>query len=282
MHNKIKILQLRIVFILTLVLFLSQNVLGGAWTQKKGTAYFKLSLRYLSGDKFYDEDGIKQPTAKLSDFTIGLFGAYGLCDDLTIFMNASPFKSIKFDAPEEALHNTKESGFGDISTGVKYRLAKFGSTVISTKLILNVSIGKSEINDGLWIGSGDFNQAIGLDIGHSFYPLPLYVTGGITFRNRTEGFSDEFNYLIEGGYKLLRDLSVVVRFHGQLSLKNGNADIKGGFGTYSNNQQYIAYNASLVYKINKILGVSGTYESGTNGRNIISAPVYTAGVFITI
>jgi hypothetical protein len=72
-----------------------------------------------------------------------------------------------------------------------------------------------------------------------------------------------------------------VRFHGQVSFENGDENIYGGFGTFSNNQQFIAYNAELVYKFAKNVGIKGYYESGTNGKNIISAPVVTLGFFFT-
>ena len=55
----------------------------------------------------------------------------------------------------------------------------------------------------------------------------------------------------------------------------------GGFGTFMNNQQFIAYNAELVYKVTKNFGVKGYYESGSNGKNIISTPVISAGIFFT-
>ncbi|MFC2094751.1 hypothetical protein ACFLSH_03885 [Bacteroidota bacterium] len=130
-------------------------------------------------------------------------------------------------------------------------------------------------------GSNDFHQTIGLEYGYSLYPVRAYFNAGISFSNRTNGFSDQFNYAIEAGYRFFKNLSLIVRFHGQVSFENGDSDIYGGFGTFSNNQQFIAYNAELVYKFTNNVGIKGYYESGTNGKNIISAPVITVGLFFT-
>ena len=79
----------------------------------------------------------------------------------------------------------------------------------------------------------------------------------------------------------MKNLSLIVRFHGQVSMDNGDANVIGGFGVYSNNQQFIAYNAELAYKFTDNFGVKGYYESGGAGKNIISAPVLNVGMFFT-
>ena len=66
-----------------------------------------------------------------------------------------------------------------------------------------------------------------------------------------------------------------------ISFDNGDPNVLGGFGTYQNDQQFLAYNAELVYSITDNWGVSAYYESGTNGKNIISAPVLNFSVFFT-
>ncbi len=108
------------------------------------------------------------------------------------------------------------------------------------------------------------------------------MTELVSFTNRSEGFSDEFRYYIEGGYNFGKDFTIIGRFHGLVSLKNGNDNVIGGYAIFMNNAQYFAYNIELVYKINKNFGVSAYYESGGGGKNIISAPVLNAGIFYTL
>lgn len=265
------------------IIFLVQSTLmAGAWTQKKGKVYSKMDFRYLSGTKIYDSDGIKIPTAEFKDLTLGVFGSYGVTDNFTAFINFAAFKSVKLDTPSTAVgFNTDVSNIGDIDIGIKYKLTQIGKTVISTKLILGIPTGESTIDGGLWTGSGNFNQLIGIEAGHSFYPFPAYISGGIAFNNQTKGFSDEFKYIIEGGYSFSKQLSLTLRFHGNVSFNNGDPNIRGGYGMFSNNQEYIAYNAELVYKFSSNIGIKGYYESGTNGKNIISAPVFNVGIYFT-
>jgi len=266
-----------------LIIFFMQSIAAaGAWTQKKGKGYYKMDFRFLSGAKIYNSDGVKVPIPKFNDMTIGIFGSYGITDDFTTFLNFAAFKTVKLDTISTVVgFDTDVKNIGDIDVGIKYKLGQFGKTVISTKLILGLPTGKSTPDGGLWTGSGNFNQLIGLEVGHSFYPVPIYLSSGIAFNNRTSGLSDEFKYIIEGGYKFTKRLSLTLRFHGVVSFNNGDPNVKGGFGMFSNNQEYIAYNAELVYKISDGFGIKGYYESGTNGKNIISAPVFNVGIFFT-
>jgi hypothetical protein len=269
-------------FSILIIIFLQSTALAGAWTQKKGSGYYKMDFRYLSGTKLYSPDGVKIPIPKFTDITIGIFGSYGITNEFTAFIGISPYKSVKLDTTAAAFgSDTDVSGFGDIALGGKYRLTKFGKSVISGKLILVLPTGKSEPDSGLWIGSNDFHQTLGLEYGYSLYPVPAYLNAGVSFSNRAEGFSDLFNYAIEAGYRFFNNISLIVRLHGQVSFENGDDKIYGGFGTFSNNQQFIAYNAELVYKFANNVGIKGYYESGTNGKNIISAPVFNFGLFFT-
>jgi hypothetical protein len=197
-------------------------------------------------------------------------------------LNAAVFKSVKLDTSTVALGFDNEvSGFGDILIGAKYKLAKFGQSFVSGKFLLNLPTGESSPDSGLWTGSGDYHQTVGLEYGYSLWPIPAYLNAGVTYTNRTQGFSDEFRYGIEAGYTIINNLNLIVRFHGQVSMKNGDPNVKGGFGVFSNNQQYIAYNAELAYKFTDNFGVKGYYESGGAGKNIISAPVINVGLFFT-
>ena len=282
MNYKILLKNNLILLSISIILLMQSTATAGAWTQKKGRGYYKMDFRYLSGTKIYSPDGVKVPIPKFTDMTLGAFGSYGITDEFTGFIGAALFKSVKLNTTaEEFGSDTEVSGFGDIAVGGKYRFAKFGKSVVSGKLILVLPTGKSEPDSGLWIGSNDFHQTLGFEYGYSLYPVPAYLNAGVSFSNRTNGFSDQFKYAIEAGYRFFKNLSLIVRFHGQVSFENGDEKIYGGFGTFSNNQQFIAYSAELVYKFANNVGIKGYYESGTNGKNIISAPVINFGIFFS-
>jgi hypothetical protein len=274
--NKLILLSISIIFLLQTI------AMAGAWTQKKGKVYAKMDFRYLSGTKIYNSDGIKIASPQFKDLTLGVFGSYGITDNFTTFINFAAFKTVKLDTlSTDVGFDTDIKGIGDIDIGLKLKLGQFGKTVISTKFIVGIPTGESTTDGGLWTGSGNYSQLLGLEVGHSFYPFPSYISGGIAFKNQTEGFSDEFKYIIEGGYRFSKVISLTVRLHGVVSFNNGDPDVKGGYGMFSNNQKYIAYNAELVYKFSSNFGVKGYYESGTNGKNIISAPVFNVGIYFT-
>jgi hypothetical protein len=280
MNIKILLKNNLIILSILMIPLMQSTAEAGAWTQKKGGGYYKLDFRYVRGEKIYSPDGIKLAIPKFTDMTLGAFGSYGITDEFTGLISAALFKSIKLDTTA-FVSDTEVSGFGDIAIGGKYRIAKFGKSVVSGKLILVLPTGKSEPDSGLWIGSNDFHQIVGFEYGYSLYPIPAYLNAGVTFSNRSNGFSDLFNYAFEAGYRFFKNLSLIVRLHGQVSFENGDENIYGGFGIFSNNQQFIAYNAELVYKFTNNIGIKGYYESGTKGKNIISAPVLNFGLFFT-
>ena len=45
--------------ILLILMFPGKEIFAGAWTQKKGTGYYKADFRYLGGNKIYDSNGDK-------------------------------------------------------------------------------------------------------------------------------------------------------------------------------------------------------------------------------
>jgi hypothetical protein len=280
LNNTKKFLPALMILIILLIPY--ESILAGAWPQKEGGGYYKLSFRYLKGDKIYNSDGDKVPIPEFTDITLGLFGSYGLTGKLTAFMNVGLFKSTKLDTTSQAFgSDTDVSGFGDISVGLKYGIVQLGKTIISAKLIFGIPTGLSSPDGGLWIGSGNANQLIGIEAGHSFWPSGFYLTEGISFNNQTNGFADQFRYYVEGGYRFSKSFLLIARVHGLYAFDNGDPNVLGGFGTYQNDQQFLAYNAELIYSITDNWGVSAYYESGTNGKNIISAPVLNFSVFFT-
>jgi hypothetical protein len=282
MKFKANHLQTDFIFIILLLILPSKDLIAGAWPQQKGTGYYKADFRYLSAKKIYTSDGEKVAIPDFTNMTVGVAGFYGFTDNLTFILNATVYNSVKLDSSVAEFGSDNDvQGFGDIIVGVKYGLAKFGKSIISAKLLLNLPTGISSPDGGLWTGYGDYYQTIGLEYGYSLWPITGYLNAAVAYSNHTQGFSDLFNYGIEGGYTFIKNLSLILRLHGQLSIDNGNPDVLGGFGVFSNNQQFIAYNIALAYKFTNNFGVKGYYEGGGAGKNIISAPVFNVGVFFT-
>jgi hypothetical protein len=273
---------MKIFCVVTLItVILSKNIFAGAWPQKKGSGYYKLSLRFIYAEDFYDESGEKIPlNGTFTDLTVGFYSEYGLFDNLTLTTGILGYRYIEFESnPGPEYNLNSESGIGEAIIGFRSLLFTFEQTVVSGSLNLNIPLGKSTPDGGLLLSSGDFYQGVNMQVGHSFYPLHAFFNIFLAYNNRTEGFSDEFRYGVEGVYTFYTDLSLILKVKAQQPMYNGRDDKVGGLGILLNDQKYIAYGAELVYKLTKNFGLTAFYESGTAGKNIISAPVYTFGVF---
>jgi hypothetical protein len=134
---------------------------------------------------------------------------------------------------------------------------------------------------GLYIGDGEFNQLLKLQLGISFYPLPIYFSGEAGFNNRSNGYSDEFHYLAEVGYIFKNKLLLVFRTRGVESLKNENDPTVGdSFGLFANNQRYLTYGPEISYWFYPAFGISAGVEGATRGENVLSAPAFSFGIFL--
>ncbi len=105
--------------------------------KKKEADIIKQISDTLGGNKIYDSNGDKVAIPDFKDMTVGVFGSYGITDDLTLMVNAAVFNNVQLDTTATAFgSDTEVKGFGDIFVGAKYKLAKFGQSVISGKFYL--------------------------------------------------------------------------------------------------------------------------------------------------
>ena len=277
---------------LVILLFITANILqAGAWTQGKNKYYFQASYQSLSGDQFYDADGNKISMNKLTDHTISLYGEYGLTDDITIFGYIPFYKDLTIEDTEGGIipdvktvgGDRNKGGVSDIDFGAKIKLASYKQSVFSASVLFGIPTGDSDEQGGLVLGDGEFNQAVIFNAGHSLYPLPSYITWGLGYNNRTEGYSDEIFAYLEGGYSFMeRKLTLILKVRGLFSVDNGDGLAKGGYGkVFADEQSYIAYGPTINYKLNKNLGINASVTTGAAASNIISALVYRVGISIS-
>lgn len=265
------------------VLFLFPLIVeGGGWTQKKSGGFFILEYRFLKSSKYLDDLGEHIQIPELTDASFNIYGEYGLTEKLTISLNFPFYKMLKKDVsyhPGIYGNLEKSNGIGDPDLGLRYNVYSVGQTVLSTSFILGIPIS-NKVDSVLPLSDGEFNQIFGFEIGHSFYPIPAYFTGEIKFNNRTNGYSDQLYYAIEGGYNLFKNLLLNLRLHAVQSLHNGTKENKDFTLLFANNQQFIAYKFGAFYNLNKNLGITTSFESGIIAYNIQSAPVFTIGMFL--
>lgn len=265
---------------------LAGPVLGGAWTQPRGGGYFKLNSQMVRGDRFYDRQGSCMAIPTLADYTLSLYGEYGLREQLTVVGYLPFFKRITLNKqvgrPSRFLYfkGDAQTGVADADLGVRYRLLQRGGTVLSAGLSFGLPLGRDQQENGLLTGDGEFNQALTLQVGRSFYPLPAYLSAELGVNNRTRGFSDEFLYAAELGHTFGAAFTAIVRLRGVESLKNGDGAVMGGMGgLYANDQGFLAYGTELLWAPRPSCGISFSLTGAARLRNSLSAPALSLGIF---
>jgi len=261
---------------LLFLFFFSTPAFPGAWTQKHGEGYYKLGLRVIRADQFYDASGDKTPIPTLTDVGTGLYAEYGLTDRLTVIANLQFFRQLTLDTPDDS-----KSGLADSDFGVRWQVLGKGRTVVSTEILLGLPLGDNTHPNGLLTGDGEFNQLVRIQAGHSFYPSPLYFTADFGVNNRSEGYSDAVHYGAEIGYTLQGKFLLIFRVRGLESFENGSENIAGGVGgLYANDQRYLAYGPELNFFLNEVVGLSAGFEGAIFAENEPATLAFSFGIFL--
>jgi len=261
----------------------SSPVYAGAWVQPRGRGYYKLESRVVRADTLYTREGDRVAIPTVGEYTISLYAEYGLSGRVTGLAYV-PGKRLTLNAVESRSSGSpladgdSTGGLADLDVGIRLAIRKDRPTVVSAGLLLGLPTGDEERDSGLLTGDGEFNQALSLQAGRSFYPRPLYVSGEAGFNHRTEGYSDELRYLVEVGGTIRDRLTLSFRVRAVESLENGDAPV-GGSGLYANDQEYVAYGPELHWRWRGRFGVTATVEGATAARNVLAAPAYALGVY---
>lgn len=272
--------------LLMAMLLLVQPARADGWTLKRGRAYYKIGLYTFRATRYYDPGGALIQIPTLSDYTFSFYGEYGFTDRITVVAYVPFFERITLN---KQVGST--SGFvfsdGDAVTsiadpiiGVRFGLIQGGPTVLSARFNVGLPLGNDDQPSGLYTGDGELNQMIGLEAGHSFYPIPAYAIATIGFNQRSKGFSDEVVYSVEAGYTVANAFTFIARMRGVEPMRNGDPDIGGGRGLYGNNQRFLSFGAELAYTRNDAYGLSIGVEGVTRAQNVLSAPALSIGFFV--
>ena len=279
-------------FSVLLLCFFSTSWAGGPWPQLKGKGYFKLSAWWLKYDQHYTDAGRIDPNITTGIFNTSFYGEYGLTDRLTTqlyfpFFSRNYMNNVISGTTGELITKGEAiNSLGDTDIGIKYALTQPGSKIpIAASLILGLPLGKDVggTEENLQTGDGEFNQLFQVHAGTGFTigQSSAYASLLAGFNNRTNNFSDEWRYGIEGGVALFdQKLWTIFRLNGVESLKNGaTAASITSTSIFANNTEYTSYAIELAYYLTTNLGISATYASAFRGEIIAAAPSYSFGIF---
>jgi len=274
-----------IIFVIFFMLLMPSWLFAGAWTQKKGYIYQKLSYGYYSTDENFGSGGGYDETAKKRDLRLKFisrdttwYGEIGITDNLT-FIWSVPYKNMSWTeerrSSDKRLKGLTHSCLGDLDLAVKYSFLN-GPTALSAQFLF-----KSELlydkNETLMPGNNQSDYELRLLAGRSLWPWG-YVNIEAGYRWRTQAPADEFRYLVEYGLDWKR-LYTFVKLNGILSADNG--DEPSGNQVSGNPSLGIEYDLGTIDitvggKLLYGFALEGYYRKDLYGKSI--AKGYTLGL----
>jgi protein XagA len=255
-----------------------------AWTKSKGTGFYKLDFTSIKASDVFDTKGDVIPFRSLGNYTTSFYGEHGITNKITAFAYVPFFvRNVVNQTKGRQTGNIIEpaitnNSFGDMDLGLRFTLP-VKAFAMSANLILGLPTGDAKQEDALFTGDGEFNQMLKLAAGTG--GKRWWSQAAMGFNNRTKGFSDEFRYDFEIGYKLFNDrFLAILKINGIESLNNGTVQA-ANTGLFSNNVEYMGIGPEFLYYANakKTIGVSARVAGAFKGQNVLAAPSMSVGVF---
>ena len=255
-----------------------------AWTKSKGKGFYKLDFSAINAADVFDMAGKVVPFRTLGNYSTSFYGEYGLTDKIMAIAYV-PFyvRNVVNETKGRQTGNIIEPGiandnFGDVDLGFRFALP-IKNVAVAATLMLGIPTGDAKQVDGLFTGDGEFNQLLKIGVGTG--GKRWWTQGAMGYNNRTKGFSDEFRYDFEFGYKFFNDrLLAIFKINGVESLNNGTAQA-AVTGLFSNNVEYLGIGPEVLYYVNskKTIGISARIAGAAKGQNVLAAPATSVGIF---
>jgi hypothetical protein len=249
----------REIFIAILLLLSLTNLYAGAWSQKKGHYYTKISYIYSTADGIFGSD----IPSLFDNSSIYLYGEYGLLDRLTAI---GSLPALKNSVTEANFLRGETTGFlvGDLE--VKGRYQFLDAPVVASGVIgVKIPVGY-DIYDIPPLGNGETDLDLKLALGASLYPIPAYATGDIGYRLRGGDFVNEFNFSFEVGYTLWN--KYLIRFVSDGIEATREAQGESNLIGFPLAQEQIRIGGGLIFILSQNIEIDFLYLKTTSGHNI--------------
>jgi protein XagA len=254
-----------------------------AWTKSKGTGFYKLDFSTIQATDVFSPKGDLIPTRDLGNSIASFYGEYGITSKITAiayvpFLVNSTAGALPASGTIPALPSASFNSFGDVDLGFRIALP-VKNIAMSVNVLFGLPTGSPTQANGLATGDGEFNQMIKLAVGTG--KTRWWTQGAIGYNNRTKGYSSEFRYDLEFGYKFFNDrLLTILKLNGVESLNNGTV-APAKTGLFSNDVVFAGIGPEILYYANakKTIGVSARLAGSLRSQNILAAPSLSFGVF---
>ena len=256
---------------------------GGGWTRPKGHGYTKIGLTIANTDKYHPLAGGTISTAQFQQQVYSLYGEYGLTAHIEATLNFPFFRRATF--PD----TSPGQGVGDPEVGLRYGVLT-NKWPLAVQVAVQAPLGNPNTvgiyqNDPtnfvyLPTGNGQWNIWTRASLSHTLGPLPAFFTLEAGYNTRTAGFTDQYAYGAQIGYKFFDKLWLTASAR---TLDNVHAPDPGKLNKIGLGEGVAYSTASLgaSYNFTRHLAVTADAAGGFGKlRNVYSGVQYTFGVAV--
>jgi hypothetical protein len=275
-----------------LVSVLPSAGLSGAWVQKKGGYYLKLTAAHIYTTEEFDSAGNLRPIREgepgignTSYRELYLFGylEYGVAKRLTLVANL-PFKiatsrRTELPGPGSPMRSVEVVTGGLSDLNVSARVLLFGTSApvsVQAGAILPLGYDPSPPGQGAPLGSGKVDFEGLLLSGVSLWPIRAYLTGHAGYRIRGGSeFADQYLYQVEGGVTP-GPWFAKVTLEGIYSARKGAG---GGSATIATtNQDVLKLIPTIAYRFDHRFALGAELIHTVSGKNTVAGTTYSVEV----
>ncbi len=262
---------------LLIVVFLPLYSLSAAWVRPASEFLVAVDTSFISAKKFYDSSGNVVDSRNFSEISANLYAEAGVTSFYTTGVYFPALRNLAFKA-DDTNAAANFTGVGDVTLLQKLQFFQSGGLFLNFELLNGIPTGNDTQPDLLLTGDGEFNflprLALAYVMGNWFFTLDA----GYNFRTRE--FSDEIHVNAEVGVSLLqRQLFLIVGFNQQSSLKNRSRVLVTPL--ISNETSFSAYSLRVAWQFAASMGINASMKSVFAAENIIAAPAFSVGYFVT-
>ncbi len=268
---------------LTLLLFLglASGSLPGQWLERPGEGWLELKVFYQNTNQQFDTEACRATMPEDAEaLTVSSYlnAALGIVQGLDVWTQL-PFHHIEFN---DFAGDRQSSGLGEVRFFARFGPELFQVATIPLAVRAGVKLPRELKVDAeiISLGEGQRDWELILELGHSFYPAPVYLSGLLGRRWREENTTT--------GFKPGDELFFMARASGDLDAFSWKVDLEGmdgsapetfGLRILTAQREFLTVHPQLAYRAGP-----GKIEGGVRlplaGRNFTAGPIVSLGYFV--
>ena len=256
---------------------------GGGWTRPRGHGYAKVGLTLVNTTKYHPLEGGTINTAQFRQQVYSLYAEYGLTNRLEATLNFPVFRRATF--PD----TSPGQGVGDPELGLRYGVLT-GKWPLAVQVAAQAPLGDPN-RRGIYqpdptsfvylpTGNGQWNIWTRAALSHTLGTLPAFFTLEAGYNFRTGGFTDQYTYGAQLGYKFFNKLWITTNVRALANVRAPNPAKLANIGL----GEGVAYSAASLgasYHFTKHLSATADVAGGFGQlRNVYSGVQTTFGVAV--